>query len=135
MVLTNVIVLVVLKILDNLASLQFELSEQPNSFVKLRLVLEIESIATFIKTRLYWKQGYIKMFKHVETFNSNKGCKWEIFVFIPTLPFSKQKFTVYLSNVLCANSRPWKTLYLHENESLQHSLSSDMRWKDFRPSF
>ena len=53
MVLNNVIVFVVLKILDNLASLQFELSESPNSFVKLRLVLEIESIASFIKTRLY----------------------------------------------------------------------------------
>ena len=53
MVLNNGIVFVVLKILDNLASLQFELSEPPNSFVKLRVVLEIESIASFIKTRLY----------------------------------------------------------------------------------
>ena len=46
------------------------------------------------------------MFKHVETFNSNKGYKWAIFVFIPTLPFSKQKFTVYLSNVLFVKTRP-----------------------------
>ena len=41
-----------------------ELSETFNSFVKIRLVLEIKSTASFIKTHLYSKRGCIKMRKH-----------------------------------------------------------------------
>ena len=78
MVLANVIVFAVLKILRNFVSIQklcllitaevskitgiapfdinfifIELSEISNSFVKIRLVLEIKNFVTFIKTRFY----------------------------------------------------------------------------------
>ena len=65
-----------------------EFSEAPNSFVKIRLVLEIIIVAIFIKTRFYWKQGCIKMRKHAESFHVNKGYKLAIVFFIPALPFS-----------------------------------------------
>ena len=45
-----------------------------NSFVKIRLVLEIKNVASFIKARFYLKRGCIKMRKHAETFHANKGC-------------------------------------------------------------
>ena len=78
MVLNIVIAFVVLKILNNLVSTQksclqivgersritksyqcelififIELSKPSNSFVKIRLVLEIKNVANFIKTRFY----------------------------------------------------------------------------------
>ena len=46
------------------------------------------------------------MHKHVETFHANKGYKLAIAVFIPTLPFSKKKFVVHFSNVICTKTRP-----------------------------
>ena len=41
-----------------------ELSEIFNSFVKIRFVLEIKNVASFIKTRFYSKRGCIKVRKH-----------------------------------------------------------------------
>ena len=41
-----------------------EPSETMNSFLKIRLVLEIKNVFSFIKTRFYLKRGCIKMHKH-----------------------------------------------------------------------
>ena len=68
-----------------------ELSEKLNSFVKMRLVLEIKNIVSFIKTRFYLKGGCTKMRKHAEMFHANKGCKMAIVFFIPVSRFSKKK--------------------------------------------
>ena len=57
--------------------------------MKIRLVLEIKSVASFIKARFYLKQGCVKMRKHAETFDANKGCKLVIVFFIPISLFSK----------------------------------------------
>ena len=115
MVLVNVIAFAVLKIFHNLVSIQkslfanncwnkirkgapwdltfilTELLEKLNSFVKIRLVLEIKNIASFIKTRFSLKGGCTKMRKHAETFHANKGCKMTIVFFIPVSRFSKKK--------------------------------------------
>ena len=80
----------------NLNFIFIELSEAASSFAQILLVLEIKKVATFIKTRFHCKQDSIKMRKHVETFNANKGCKLAIVVFIPTSQFSKQKFVVHV---------------------------------------
>ena len=41
-----------------------EPSKTMNSFLKLRLVLEIKNVFSFLKTRFYLKRGCIKMHKH-----------------------------------------------------------------------
>ena len=135
MVLVNVIAFAVLKILHNLCSIQkslfanncwskirksaqwdlafilIELSEKLNSFVKMRLVLEIKNIVSFIKTRFYLKGGCTKMRKHAETFHANKGYKMAIVFFIPVSLFSKNKFRVQFSNVIC--TKTWPCTLLH----------------------
>ena len=40
-----------------------DLLETPHSNIKLRLVLEIKNVASFIKTRLFWKWDCIKTHK------------------------------------------------------------------------
>ena len=66
-----------------------ELSEIANSFVNIRLVREIESFPSLVKTRFYWNRGCIKMRKHAETFHANKSYKFAIVVFLSTSSFSK----------------------------------------------
>ena len=39
------------------------LSETVNVFAYIYLVLEIKNVASFIKTRFYWKQGCLTMWK------------------------------------------------------------------------
>ena len=75
-------------------------------FLRMRLVREIKNVASFIKTRFYWRRCCIKMRKYAETFHVNKCYKLAIVVFIPTPPFSKQKFLVHFSNVICAKMSP-----------------------------
>ena len=58
---------------SNLTFIFIELSKRANSFVKIRLVFEIKNVASFIKTRCYWKRGCVKMFRDPETFLINKG--------------------------------------------------------------
>ena len=59
------------------------------------------------------------MWKPVETFQNNKGCKLaKVVVFIPTLPFSKYKFVVHLSNIAFTKMRPCTPLLSYENKSL-----------------
>ena len=74
------------------------------------------------------------MCKHAVRSQSNKGCKVEVAVFILTFPFSKQKFVVHFSNVICMKTRPLYLLY--EKESLQHCLSYDFvivdKWQRFQ---
>ena len=138
MVLVNVIAFAVLKIFHNLVSIQkslfanncwnkirksapwdltfilTELLEKLNSFVKIRLVLEIKNIASFIKTRFSLKGGCTKMRKHAETFHANKGCKMTIVFFIPVSRFSKKKkktIKVQFSNVIC--TKTWPCTLLH----------------------
>ena len=67
------------------------------------------------------------MRKHTETFYANKGNKLAIAVFIPTLLYSKQKFVVHFSNIICTKTRPCAPLFLYQNEPLQHYLSYDLR--------
>ena len=50
------------------------------------------------------------MRKHAETFHANKSYKLTTVVSIPTLPFSKRKFFVHFSNVICTKTRPYTTL-------------------------
>ena len=131
MVLVNVIAFAVLKILHNLVSMQkslfanncwskirksvqhdltfilIKLSEKRSSFVKIRLVLEIKKVANFIKTRFYFNEGCTKMREHGERFHANKGCKMAIVFFIPVSLFSKKKFRVQISNVICTKTCPW----------------------------
>ena len=148
MVLVNVIAFAVLKILHNLVSIQkslfanncwskirksaqwdlafilIELSEKLNSFVKMRLVLEIKNIVSFIKTRFYLKGGCTKMRKHAETFHANKGCKMAIVCFIPVLPFSKRKFRVQFSNVICTKPRSCTLLHFIFHTFILHCIES-----------
>ena len=135
MVFVNVIAFAVLKILHNLVFIRrslfanncwskirkstqrdltfilIELSEKLNSFLKIHLVLEIKNVASFITTRFYLKGGCTKMREHAETFHANTGCKMAIAFFIPISPFSKKKFRVQFSNVIC--TKTWPCTQLH----------------------
>ena len=135
MVLVNVIAFAVLKILHNLISIPIslfandcwskirksaqhdltfiliKLSEKLNSFVKISSVLKIKNFGSFIKARFYLKGGCTKMREHAETFHANKGCKMAIVFFIPISPFSKKKFRVQFSNVICTKTRPSTLLH------------------------
>ena len=46
------------------------------------------------------------MCKHAETFHANKGYKLEFVDFIPNSLYSKYKFVVHFSNVICTKTRP-----------------------------
>ena len=46
-----------------------EPSETMNSFLKIRLVLRIKNVFSFIKARFYLKRGCMKMHKHLGTAN------------------------------------------------------------------
>ena len=72
----------------NVTFLFIELSKKLNSFLKIRLVLEIKNVS-LKKTRFYLKRGCIKMRKHKETFHAHKGCKLVIVLFIPISLFLK----------------------------------------------
>ena len=127
MVLDNVIAFRFLKILDNLIFKQkslfannccskqntksnqtdlffifIELSETPKKFVKITLVLETRNFASFSKTLLYWKRGYIKMRKHTETFHARKDYKWKMFFLYQFRRFQN----------ICSKTRPCTPLLL-----------------------
>ena len=72
-----------------------ELSETPNRFLKMRLVLRIKNAASFIKTCFYQIRRGIKMRKRAETLHVNRGYKLAIVAFIFFLLFTKKKFVVY----------------------------------------
>ena len=61
-----------------------EFLEKNYNFVQIRQVLEIKNIASLTITCFYWKQGCIKMCKHVQKFDVNKGYKLAIVIFIST---------------------------------------------------
>ena len=135
MVLVKVIAFAVLKILHNLISIQrslfandcwskirksaqhdltfilIKLSEKLSSFVKISSVLKIKNFGSFIKTRFYLKGGCTKMREHAETFHANKGCKMAIVFFIPISRFSKKKFRLQFSNVICTKACPSTLLH------------------------
>ena len=70
------------------------------------------------------------MRKHAETFHANKDCKLIIVYSISISPFSKEKFRVQLSNVICTKtgpSIPLLPLLLYENQSIRHCLSYDLK--------
>ena len=71
---------------------------------------EMKNVASFIKARFYWQRDCIKMRKHAATFQANKGYKLAIVIFIPALSFSKWKFVVHLSNVICMETRSYTSL-------------------------
>ena len=52
------------------------------------------------------------MCKHAETFHDNKGYKLIIIFFKPIFPFSKLKFVVHYSNVICTKTKPCTPLHL-----------------------
>ena len=56
--------------------------------MKIRLVIEIENVASFIKHVFYQKRVSLKMRKHA-LFYANKSYKLAVVIFIPTPPFSK----------------------------------------------
>ena len=72
----------------NVTFLFIELSKILNSFLKIRLVLEIKNVS-LKKVRFYLKRGCIKMRKHEKTFHAHKGCKLVIVFFIPISLFLK----------------------------------------------
>ena len=80
-----------------------------------------------METRFYWNWCCIKIFRQAKTFNANKGCKLAIFAFIPISPFSKCKFLVFFSNVICKKTRPFTPYFLYANEWLQNFLSLIMK--------
>ena len=86
------------------------LSETSDSFVKIHQVLEIKSVASFIKTCFYWKRGCMKMHKHAEMFHAKKCYKLAIVDNLTWL-FSKWKFVVHFSNVICTKTRPCPSLW------------------------
>ena len=92
----------------NLTFIIIELSETSNGFVKIRLVLEIKNVASFIKTHFYLKQGYIKIQLILRSFAV--FLKLTFGIFVPTSLFSKQKFKVYFSNVTSTKTRPCASL-------------------------
>ena len=69
-------------VLEDLTFIFIKLSGTANSFVKIRLMLEVKNIASFIKARLYSKRGCIKMRKHVKMFCAGKGYKLAYVVFL-----------------------------------------------------
>ena len=89
-----------------------ELSETPNSFVKLPVVLEIRNGASFTKTYLSWKRDFTKTRKNTKKLHASRNYKLVIVVFMPTSPFSnkEKKFGVHFSNVICTKTRPWTLL-------------------------
>ena len=95
-----------------------ELSETANTFVKIRLLLEIKNVACFVKPCFYRKQGCIKMGKHAETIHTNKVYKLAIVVFIPTSPFSKYKFVVHFQTLFGRKLGLADLYFLYENELL-----------------
>ena len=68
---------------SDLTVIFIEPSETINSFLKVRLVLQIKNVANVIKTRFCLKRGCIKIRKHAETFHANKDCKLTIVLSIP----------------------------------------------------
>ena len=89
----------------------FLLRFQKHLTVLLKYMLEIRNIASFIKTCFYWKPGCIKMHKHAETLYTNRGDKLAIVIFIPTLPFSEQKFVEHFPNVIWVKTKPYKPYF------------------------
>ena len=146
MVLVNVIAFAVLKILHNLVSTQrslfanncwskirksaqhdltfilIELSEKLYSFLKIRLVLEIKNVASFITTRFYLKGGCTKMREHAETLHANTDCKMAIAFFIPISPFSKKKLRVQFSNIICTKTWPCTQLLFKFHTFILHYI-------------
>ena len=142
----NVIAFAVLKILHNLVFIQrslfannrwskirkstqrdltfilIELSEKLNSFLKIHLVLETKSIASFITTCFYWKGGCTKMREHAETLHANTGCKIATAFFVPISLFSKKKFTVQFSNVICTKTWPCTQLHFISHTFILHYI-------------
>ena len=55
------------------------------------------------------------------------GYKLTIVVFVLNSPFSKQKFVVHFSKVICMKTTPCTPLLLYKNELVKHCLSYDMR--------
>ena len=86
--------------------------------MKIRLVLEIRNVASFIKTRFYLKRVCIKMRKHAGTFHANRGCNLAI-VFCTN-------FAVFKIEILCAIFKR----NLHENVVLQ-TPTFYMKMNDF----
>ena len=146
MAFVNVIAFAVLKILHNLVFIQrslfannrwskirkstqrdltfilIELSEKLNSFLKIHLVLETKSIASFITTCFYWKGGCTKMREHAETLHANTGCKIATAFFVPISLFSKKKFTVPFSNVICTKTWPCTQLHFISHTFILHYI-------------
>ena len=56
-----------------------EISENPNSVLKIGLVLEVKEFDSLIKTRFYWKRDCKKVRKHVETFHAHNSYKLATF--------------------------------------------------------
>ena len=159
MVLVNAIAFAVLKILRNLVSIQkslfvnncrskirksiqckltfilIELSEKLNRFVKINLVLDTKNIASFIKTRSYLKGGCTKMRKHAETFHANKGYKMAIVFFIPVSLFSKNKFRVQFSNVICTKTWPCTLLHFLFQALILHYIEFIEGCRCFRSTY
>ena len=68
---------------SDLTVIFIEPSETINSFLKVRLVLQIKNVPNVIKTRFYLKRGCIKIREHAETFHANKDYKLTIVLSVP----------------------------------------------------
>ena len=102
-----------------------ELSETPNSFVKIPVVLEIRNGASFTKTYLSWKRDFTKTRKNTKKLHASRNYKLVIVVFMPTSPFSNKEKKI------------WGTLfkrYLHENKAL-NTLTFYMKINHFNIVF
>ena len=61
------------------------------------------------------------MRKHAETCHANKDCQLAIVFFIPISPFSKWKFTVQFSNVICTKTRPCTRAWVQFLDAAQNN--------------
>ena len=93
-----------------------------NSFVKIRLVLEIRNVASFIKARFYLKRGCIKMRKHAETFHANKGCHLAIAFLYQFRRFQNRNLGCNFQTLFSWKRGLANPYFLYENESLRHCL-------------
>ena len=108
-----------------------KLPEAAKSFVKIRLVLEMKNVTSFIKTRFYCRRGCIKRRKYAETFHNNNAYKLAIVTFYTNFLciHCGTLFKCYFH--YCTPTLPPPPNFQYENESPQHCLSHVANYNAF----
>ena len=77
-----------------------EISEKPNSVLKIGLVLEVKDFDRLIKTRFYWKRDRKKLRKHAETFHAHNSYKLTTFGILYQLCYFQNRNMWYTFEML-----------------------------------